>query len=166
MAFPSYKRCATPLDGSGFIVSVRRIPVVSMGYTIRYVGIQVRDMDRSVRFYTNALGMAVDRRQRVPETGGEWAELRSPGTEPILELNWYPDGSPFFNGPYRNGDELDHIAFDCDDVGRAYQELIAAGARPGHAPFREGGSVLAYVQDPDGIWIELCERRSTTTSGD
>src|SRR5439155_19482815 len=72
-----------------------------------------------------------------------------------LELNWYPDGSKFFAGPYRNGDELDHIAFECEDVERAYRELQAKGARAGHPPFPEGNSWLAYVEDPDGIWIEL-----------
>ena len=123
-------------------------------------------MDRSIRFYSEALGMQVVRRQRVRETGGEWAELRSPGAEPVLELNWYPEGSRFFKGPYQNGDELDHIAFQCEDVEKAYRELLAAGARPGQVPFREGGSLLAYVQDPDGIWIELFARSSPGTSGD
>lgn len=126
-----------------------------MRYQMAYVGIQVRDMDGSIRFYTGALGMRLGRRQRVPETGGEWAELRSPGSEQMLELNWYPEGSTFFKGPYRNGDELDHIAFDCDDVQAAYDELVRSGARSGLPPFREGNSILAYVQDPDGVWIEL-----------
>ena len=106
--------------------------------------------------------MQIVRRERVPETGGEWAELRSPGSDWILELNWYPEGSAFFHGPYRNGDELDHIAFECEDVERAYRELLGRGAAAGHAPFVEGGTLLAFVKDPDGIWIELtgpAERR-------
>jgi len=126
-----------------------------MRFRLAYFGIQVRDLDRSIRFYVDALGMTVGRRERVPETGGEWADLRSPGSEQVLELNWYPEGSAFFRGPYRNGDELDHIAFECDDAEAAYRALLALGARDGHAPFHEGGSILAYVQDPDGIWIEL-----------
>src|SRR5438445_2692946 len=127
----------------------------SMRYTLAYVGIQVRNLERSISFYRDVLGMRVVRRQRVPETDGEWAELRSAGSKQMLELNWYPDGSKFFTGPYRNGDELDHIAFACADVERAYGELIAKGARSGHPPFAEGGSMLACVEDPDGIWIEL-----------
>ena len=127
-----------------------------MGFRLLYFGIQVRDMDRSIRFYCDDLGMTLARRERVRETGGEWAELRSGGSEQVLELNWYPEGSSFFRGPYRNGDELDHIAFECDDVVATYRALLAKGARDGHAPFREGGTTLAYVQDPDGIWIELC----------
>jgi lactoylglutathione lyase len=126
-----------------------------MRYRLSYVGVQVREIERSIGFYRDLLGMQIVRRKRVSETGGEWVELRSPGSRELLELNWYPEGSKFFAGPYRNGDELDHIAFDCEDVASAYQELIAKGARAGHPPFAEGGSLLAYVQDPDGIWIEL-----------
>ncbi len=133
-----------------------------MRYKLAYVGVQVRDMDRSIRFYTDVFGMQLARRHRVPETAGEWAELRSPGSDQVLELNWYPENSAFFKGPYRNGDELDHIAFECDDVDRAFHELIAAGARAGLPPFREGKSWLAYVQDPDGLWLELCAPASSS----
>ena len=126
-----------------------------MRFQLSYVGIHVRDMDRSIAFYRDLLRMRLLRRSRVSETGGEWAELASPGSPHILELNWYPEGSKFFVGPYRSGDELDHIAFEVEDVDGAYRELIARGARSGHAPFLEDGTPLAFVQDPDGIWIEL-----------
>ena len=126
-----------------------------MRFRLVYVGVQVRDLDRSIAFYRDVLGMRLRRRSRVPETGGELAELGSSGSRQVLELNWYPPGSKFFSGPYRNGDELDHIAFQCDDVERAYQEMLARGVLPGLPPFLEGDTMLAYVQDPDGIWIEL-----------
>ncbi len=102
--------------------------------------------------------MEVGRRQKVPETGGEWAELRSPGSHQLLELNWYPEGSRHFRGPYRNGDELDHVAFDCNDARAAYRELVAKGAGPGLSPFLEGDTWLAYVVDPDGVWVELASK--------
>ena len=133
-------------------------PPVTMRYTLTYVGIQVRDIDRSLAFYRDLLGMRLLRRNKVPETSGEWAELQSPDSPYVLELNWYPEASSHFRGPYRNGDELDHIAFRCDDVDRAYRELLAKGARPGLPPFMETGTKLAYVVDPDGIWIELFAR--------
>jgi lactoylglutathione lyase len=126
-----------------------------MEFRLAYVGVQVRDLDRSVAFYRDVLGMSIGRRERVPETQGEWAELRSPGSPLLLELNWYPEGSKHFRGPYRHGDELDHLAFDCEDADAAYRELVAKGARAALPPFTEGGSRLAFVQDPDGVWIEL-----------
>lgn len=126
-----------------------------MRFRFAYVGIQVRDLDRSIAFYRDGLGMQVRSRETVPETHGEWAELRSPDSPLVLELNWYPEGSKHFRGPYRHGDELDHLAFDCEDADVAYRELVARGAKPALPPFTEGGSRLAFVRDPDGIWIEL-----------
>lgn len=126
-----------------------------MRYAFAYVGIQVKDLDRSIAFYRDVLGMEVRRREEVPETHGEWAELQNRGSPQLLELNWYPEGSKHFRGPYRHGDELDHLAFDCEDADTAYRELVARGARPALPPFTEGGSRLAFVRDPDGIWIEL-----------
>lgn len=155
MAFRRNKTCAPSLGGRGLIAARAIRRPVRMRYKLEYFGIQVRDMDRSLQFYCDVLGMQLVRRRRVPETGGEWAELRSQGSEQMLELNWYPEGSTYFKGPYRNGDELDHIAFECEDVERAYHELLGKGARSAHPPFREGQTLLAYVQDPDGIWIEL-----------
>jgi len=130
-----------------------------MRYTHAYVGIQVRDLERSLRFYRDLLGMEVLRREAVPETGGEWVELKSPGSPHLLELNWYPEGSRHFRGPYRNGDELDHLAFECEDAAAAYRELVGKGAGPALEPFPEGGTQLAYISDPDGIWIELYSER-------
>lgn len=129
-----------------------------MRFEFSYVGIQVRDLDRSIAFYRDLLGMQVGRREKVPETRGEWAELRSRDSPLLLELNWYPVGSPHFPGPYRHGNELDHLAFDCEDADAAYRELVARGAKPGLAPFTEGGSRLAFVVDPDGVWIELSSK--------
>src|SRR6058998_1334554 len=82
-----------------------RVPAgrILMRYTLVYVGIQVRDMERSVSFYRDVLGMQVVRRQHVPETGGEWAELRSIGSKQMLELNWYPDASKFLPDPIAPG---------------------------------------------------------------
>jgi len=155
IAFQGYKRFSPSNDGGFLIRPLSLERSVAMRYRLAYVGIQVRDLDRSIGFYCDLLGMQVVRRQRVPETSGEWAELRSPGSDQMLELNWYPEDSTFFAGPYKNGDELDHIAFACEDVPRAYAELLAKGAGVGHPPFVEDHTVLAYVTDPDGIWIEL-----------
>src|SRR5256712_1848583 len=72
-----------------------------MGF--RYTGIRVRDLDRSIAFYTKVLGMQVTWRMRIRETGGAIAVLKSPRGSQRLELNWYPPRGRY--RVYRQGDE-------------------------------------------------------------
>lgn len=114
-----------------------------------YTGVEVTDLERSIRFYKEGLGMEVAGRGLVAATGGETATLHTPGSHQMLELNWYPDSK------YTAGSELDHLAFEVDDVEAASSRLVELGGRivkeVEHAPAYD----LAYVTDPDGIWIEL-----------
>ena len=121
---------------------------------LEYTGIRVRDIARSVRFYTEGLGLRVGRSGRMT-AGGLWQELRDPVSGAVLELNYYP-GEP----PYREGDELDHIGFRVDRLEEATERLIRLGARVRIPPFREGGDRLVFLTDPDGVWVELFERES------
>ncbi len=130
-------------------------------YRLVYTGIRVKNMDDSLRFYTEVLGMQfVEKRERSPPTEGEVATLKSPGGDPLLELNWYAEGSRF-GAPYVNGEDLDHPAFDVDDTeaalvelaGRGVEVLVHSGEVGGVAGRRE-----AFVKDPNGIWIELLRR--------
>ena len=89
--------------------------------------------------------------------GGVWVELATPGAAQRLELNWYPEGSQFYTR-YRNGEELDHLAFRVPNFDQAFDDLVGKGARPEVEPFREARYEFAFVSDPDGIWIELIGR--------
>ena len=115
-----------------------------------YTGIGVRDLDRSIKFYTEKMGMKLLGRRKISETHGEIAELRSPYGKQLLELNWYPDRED-----YRNGDEVDHLAFDVEDVDKCVAALRSQGVTVTLEPFNEGRSRLAFITDPDGIRIEL-----------
>lgn len=86
--------------------------------------------------------------------GGRWVHLKDPSTDQRLELNWYPKGSRFYER-YRSGSELDHIGFIVDDAVDWFNRLLKSGAKPAAAPFGDEEETLAYVEDPDGIWIEL-----------
>jgi catechol 2,3-dioxygenase-like lactoylglutathione lyase family enzyme len=117
-----------------------------------YSGIEVRDLRRSLRFY-RSLGLKVIRRGTMRH-GGKWVHLMDPSSKQRLELNWYPKGSRFYE-KYRNGSELDHIGFIVDDAVRWFKLLIKRGAKPAAEPFGDELETLAYVKDPDGVWIEL-----------
>lgn len=86
--------------------------------------------------------------------GGRWVHLYDPQTDQRLELNWYPKHSKFYE-KYRNGTELDHIGFKVDDALSWFNLLLKRGAKPATKPFGDANETLAYVKDPDGIWIEL-----------
>ncbi len=115
-----------------------------------YTGIAVRDLNRSIKFYTEEFEMQQLGKYKITETHGETADLKSRGGDQRLELNWYPDQTQ-----YRNGDDLDHLAFRVDDVDQPVAELRSRGVEIVIDSFNEGDSRLAFVKDPDGIWIEL-----------
>jgi catechol 2,3-dioxygenase-like lactoylglutathione lyase family enzyme len=85
---------------------------------------------------------------------GKWVHLIDSQTGQMLELNWYPKGSRFYE-KYRNGSELDHIGFIVDDAVKWFDLLLKRGTKPAAEPFGNKNETLAYVRDPDGIWIEL-----------
>ena len=119
---------------------------------LEYTGIRVRDLDRSRRFYTEGLGLVAGKTGRMA-AGGVWLELTDPASHAMLELNFYPDEPPF-----REGDELDHLGFRVDALDRTVARLTELGARLRIPSFQEGDSRLAFLSDPDGVWIELYER--------
>lgn len=133
-----------------------------VGFRFIYTGIRVRDMDESIKFYTEVLGMkVVGARERLEPTKGEAVSLKSPDTEQILELNYYDKDSPF-NLPYENGEDLDHLAFDVESLQETVDALKRRGIEITVEPGSIGGSIgwkEAFARDPNGIWIELLQRK-------
>jgi catechol 2,3-dioxygenase-like lactoylglutathione lyase family enzyme len=121
---------------------------------LEYTGIRVRDLSRATRFYQEGLGLVAERQGRM-RAGGVWQELRDPASGAVLELNYYP-GDP----PYREGDELDHLGFRVADLDATVTRLVTLGARLRIPAFEEGDTRLAFLSDPDGVWIEIYETRS------
>jgi lactoylglutathione lyase len=131
-----------------------------MPFKMAYSGIRVKDMEESLRFYTEILGMqVVDPLVSNPATEGKVVTLRSPDSTQLLELNWYQPGTRF--GPtYSNGEDLDHLAFECDDLEDAVKELERRGIGVVFRLEQTGGWNEAFVRDPNGIWIELLQAKS------
>jgi lactoylglutathione lyase len=118
-----------------------------------YVGIRVTDLEKSIDFYTKILGMKVSGRGKIEQTKGETVGLQSEKDGFVLELNYYEKDSPY-NTKYNVGEGLDHLAFKVDDLDKALKEAKKAGYRT-ILEMKADGSQWAYVEDPDGIWIEL-----------
>jgi len=120
-----------------------------------YVGIRVTNLQRSTDFYTKLLGMKVVGRGKIEQTKGETVGLGSEEGGFILELNYYYENSPY-NTKYTVGEGLDHLAFKVDDLDKALEEARSAGHRT-ILEMKADGNRWAYIEDPDGIWIELFE---------
>ena len=118
-----------------------------------YVGIRVTNLQRSIDFYTKVLGMTVKGRGKVDQTKGETVGLESEKDGFTLELNYYERDSPF-NVKYVVGEGLDHLAFNVDNLDKALKEAKKAGYKTILEMKADGGR-WAYIEDPDGIWVEL-----------
>jgi lactoylglutathione lyase len=124
----------------------------------KYTGIRVRDLKRSIEFYTQTMGMKVIERGTM-KAGGVYVSLKSKESPQLLELNYYPPETKHYE-EYAEGSELDHLAFWCGDVRRSYRKALAGGATPAIEPWDEGDSTLAFVKDPSGVWIELTGKKN------
>ena len=120
--------------------------------------IRVKDLDKSMDFYTRLLGMKELRKKDFPS--GEFT-LAFVGygdetAQTVIELthNWGQDD------PYDLGNGFGHFALAVPDVATACDILASEGVeipRPA-GPMKHGGSVIAFIKDPDGYLIELVER--------
>ena len=124
--------------------------------------IRVGDLDRSIAFYTEVLGMRLLRRKDYPE-GKFTLAFVGYGDESdhtVLELtyNWGVER-------YEQGSGFGHIAIEVDDAARACAEVTAKGGkvvRPA-GPMQHGGTVIAFIEDPDGYKIEFIQKGTRGT---
>ena len=119
--------------------------------------IRVGDLDRSIAFYTQVLGMKELRRKDYPD-GRFTLAFVGYGDEAdhtVIELthNWDTKA-------YEIGTGFGHLAVSVPDAYKACEEVTAKGGkvtRPA-GPMKHGGSVIAFVEDPDGYKIEFIQR--------
>ena len=119
--------------------------------------IRVGDLDRSIKFYTNVLGMKLLRRKDYPDGKFTLAFVGyGPETEhAVVELTYNWD-----TGKYDLGNGFGHIALEVDDVYQACTEIKTRGGKVTReaGPMKHGSTVIAFVEDPDGYKIELIQR--------
>ena len=121
--------------------------------------LRVGDLDRSIAFYTDVLGMQLLRRKDYP-TGRFTLAFLGYGPESeqtVLELTHNWDTSS-----YELGDAYGHIALGVEDIRSTCAAISGKGGRvvrePG--PMKHGSTVIAFVEDPDGYKVELIEMSS------
>ncbi len=122
-----------------------------------HVMLRVVDLERSIKFYTEVLGMKLLRRKDFPEGKFTLAFLGygDEDAHTALELthNWETK-------EYELGTAYGHIAIDVPDVYKACEEIRHRGGKVVReaGPMKHGSTILAFVEDPDGYKIELLSK--------
>jgi lactoylglutathione lyase len=116
---------------------------------------RVADLEKTVAFYKNVLGLKETRRH-TSGRGSQLVFLKAPGSEEEIELCKFDQSGPVVVGP-----DLTHLAFEVDDLEKFAREAAANGYPLSDGPHRtEGGSVIAFIDAPEGYEIELIQRGS------
>ena len=121
--------------------------------------LRVGNLDRSLQFYRDVLGMRLLRKKDYPSGRFTLAFVgygdESDHTVIELTYNWDKDG-------YEQGDAFGHVAIGVDNIYRTCDELRAKSAiivrEPG--PMKHGSTEIAFVEDPDGYRVELIQLSS------
>jgi lactoylglutathione lyase len=113
---------------------------------------RVQDLDRTINFYKDVLGLEEIRRHKSPR-GSELVFLKAPQSEELIEICRY-DGS----GPVVVGPDLTHLAFEVEDLVEFAKKAAAQGYPLSDGPTTSStGTVFAFIDAPEGYEIELIQ---------
>ena len=120
--------------------------------------LRVGDLDRSIRFYTEVLGMKLLRQKDYPDGRFTLAFIgygeESDNTVIELTYNWDTDS-------YELGTGYGHIALEVDNVYKATEEISKRGGKVlrDAGPMNAGTTIIAFIEDPDGYPVELIGKK-------
>lgn len=115
---------------------------------------RLNDLERSVNFYKEILGLEEVRRHKSPR-GSELVFLKAPASEETIELCYFPSSGPVHVQP-----DLTHLAFEVTSLTEFQQHLARHGLKYSDGPHikPDGSGGFAFIDAPEGYEIELIQR--------
>src|ERR671937_134584 len=113
---------------------------------------RVTDLEKTVSFYRDVLGLQETRRQ-TSGRGSQLVFFKAPGSEEEIEICKFDQSGPVVVGP-----DLTHLAFEVDNLERFAKEAEAKGYPLSDGPHSTGSGKIAFIDAPEGYEIELIER--------
>jgi lactoylglutathione lyase len=125
-----------------------------------HASIRVSNMERSIAFYEKFLNLKLVNRKEIPQNNAEIAFLQDAHLKgAMVELTFFRDQKKFLQADYEER-LFDHLAFQVEDMNKTLNAMRKAGVTVTDEPYRlsPNGSLIAFVEDPDGTLIELVEK--------
>lgn len=114
---------------------------------------RVNDLERTVKFYREVLGLQEVRRHTSPR-GSALVFLKAPESEELIEITYFPG-----SGPVQVQADLTHLAFEVDSLDEFGRHLAQLGLKYSDGPtLKPDGSGFAFIDAPEGYEIELMQR--------
>jgi lactoylglutathione lyase len=118
---------------------------------------RVADLEKTVAFYRDVLGLEETRRH-TSGRGSQLVFFKAPGSDEEIEICKFDESGPVVVGP-----DLTHLAFEVDSIDEFARESTAKGYPLSDGPHRSGsGGAIAFIDAPEGYEIELIERGKNT----
>ena len=114
---------------------------------------RVEDLEKTVHFYKEVLGLEETRRHTSPR-GSQLVFFRAPGSEEEIEICKFDE-----SGPVKVGPDVTHLAFEVEDLEGFARHAASKGYPLSDGPTHTGsGSVIAFIDAPEGYEVELIQR--------
>ena len=113
---------------------------------------RVRDLDKTVDFYQNVLGLELVRRH-TSGRGSQLVFFKAPGSDEEIEICKFDESGPVTVGP-----DLTHLAFEVDDIEAFAKHSSTHGYPLSDGPHKGDTSTIAFVDAPEGYEVELIQR--------
>ncbi len=129
---------------------------MSLATKLLHTRYRVNDLERTVKFYCDILGLAEIKRHKSPR-GSELVFLKTPESEELIEICFFPGSEPV-----NCQADLTHLAFEVDSLQEFAKHLAKHGLKYSDGPTTSStGTTFAFIDAPEGYEIELIQRANS-----